>query len=115
MARVGLRHPLDPVCYDNPPWRKVTLTLRIEHTVQLWKEGDTCVARAVPLDVLSCGETPEEARANLTDAVDLFLKTAALHGTLVEVLEECGYVRENDEWRAPKLLLSETVTQVVHA
>ncbi len=91
------------------------MTIRIEHTVQIWKEGDTYVARAVPLDVMSCGESPEEARKNLTEAVDLFLKTASAHGTLVEVLEECGYVREGAEWRAPKLLLSETVTQAVSA
>ena len=91
------------------------MTVRIKHTVQVWKEGDTYVARAVPLDVLSCGQTSEEARKNLTQAVDLFLKTASAHGTLVEVLEECGYVRQGDEWRAPKLLLSETVTQSVHA
>ena len=91
------------------------MTVRIEHTIQLWKEGDTYVARAVPLDVMSCGDTPEEARKNLAEAVDLFLKTASAHGTLVEVLEECGYVRQGDEWRAPRLLLSETVTQSVHA
>lgn len=91
------------------------MTVRIEHTVQVWKEGDTYVARAVPLDVMSCGETSEEARKNLAEAVDLFLKTASNHGTLVEILEECGYVRKGNEWHAPKLLLSETVTQSVHA
>lgn len=91
------------------------MTLRIEHTVQVWKEGNTYVARAAPLDVMSCGDTPDEARKNLAEAVDLFLKTASAHGTLLEVLEECGYVREDDNWRAPKLLLSETVTQSVHA
>jgi len=91
------------------------MTVRIEHTVQVWKEGDTYVARAAPLEVMSCGETPDEARKNLTEAVDLFLKTASAHGTLVEILEECGYVRQGNEWRAPKLLLSETVTQSVHA
>jgi len=91
------------------------MTVRIEHTVQVWKEGDTYVARAAPLEVMSCGETPDEARKNLTEAVDLFLKTASAHGTLVEILEECGYVRQGNEWRAPKLFLSETVTQSVHA
>ncbi len=73
------------------------MTVRIEHTVQVWKEGDTYVARAAPLEVMSCGETPDEARKNLTEAVDLFLKTASAHGTLVEILEECGYVRQGNE------------------
>lgn len=89
------------------------MTIKIEHTVQVWKEGETYVARAVPLDVMSCGDTPEEARKNLAEAVELFLKTASAHGTLIEILEEGGYVLEGNEWRAPKLLLSETVTQSV--
>lgn len=91
------------------------MTVWIEHTVQVWKEGDTYVARAVPLDVMSCGETSDGARKNLAEAVDLFLKTASVHGTLTEVLEESGYAREGDRWRAPKLLVSETVTHSVHA
>jgi predicted RNase H-like HicB family nuclease len=91
------------------------MAIRVEHTVQVWKEGDTYVARAVPLDVLSCGDTPEEARANLREAVGLFLKTAAEHGTLVAVLEESGCTLQGDEWRAPELVLTETVTQSVEA
>lgn len=91
------------------------MTVRIEQTIQVWKEGGTYVAKAAPLDVMSCGESPDRARKNLAEAVHLFLKTASAHGTLTEVLEECGYVREGDEWRAPKLLLSGTVTQSVDA
>lgn len=91
------------------------MTIRVEHTVQVWKEGDAYVAKAVPLDVMSCGDSPEEARANLAEAVALFLKTASDHGTLVEVLEECGYVWQDDEWRAPKLVFTETITQSVPA
>jgi len=47
--------------------------------------------------------------------VALFFKTVSAHGTLVDVLEECGYRRVNDEWRAPTLLSSETVTQAISA
>jgi predicted RNase H-like HicB family nuclease len=91
------------------------MTIRIEHTVQVWREDTSYVARALPLDVLSCGPTPEDARRNLSEAVALFLKTASAHGTLTEVLEECGYRRVNDEWRAPTLLSSETVSQAIPA
>ena len=72
-------------------------------------------AEATPLDVMSWGATPEEARRNLEEAVALFVKTASAHGTLSEVLEECGYKRVNDDWRAPTLLSVETVSQAVHA
>ena len=64
---------------------------------------------------MSCGATLEEARRNLEEAVALFLKTASDHGALSEVLEECGYRRVNNDWRAPTLLSSETVNQAVHA
>lgn len=37
------------------------MTLRFEHTAQVGKEGDAYVARAMPLDVMSCGDTAEES------------------------------------------------------
>lgn len=91
------------------------MTLRIQHLVQVWEEEGVYVARAVPLDVMSCAENPDDARRNLAEAVELFLKTASAEGTLEEVLAECGYVRDGEDWRAPKLLVSESVTQAVHA
>ncbi len=51
---------------------------------------------AVPeLDVSSCGETEEEARKNIQDAVRGFLETSEAMGTLEEILEEAGYQKEN--------------------
>ena len=62
----------------------------IEFTVQIWKEGNQFVAHAMPLDVMSSGKTPEEARRALDEAVHLFLVTASDMGTLEEVLEDAG-------------------------
>ena len=73
----------------------------IEFTVQIWKEGDQYVAHAMPLDVMSSGRTPEEARKALHEAVHLFLTTASDMGTLEEVLEEAGYEFRQGEWIAP--------------
>ncbi len=53
------------------------MTQDIEYTVQIWKEGNQFVAHAMPLDVMSSGSTPEEARKALAEAVHLFLMTAA--------------------------------------
>jgi predicted RNase H-like HicB family nuclease len=39
----------------------------------------------MPLDVMSSGKTPDEARKALDEAVHLFLATAADLGTLEEV------------------------------
>ncbi len=66
-------------------------TQDIEYTVHIWKEGYQFVAHAMPLDIASSGQTPEEARKALDEAVHLFLVTAADMGTLEEVLQEAGY------------------------
>ena len=63
----------------------------IEYTVQIWKEGNQFVAHAMPLDVMSSGKTPEEARKALDEAVHLFLVTADDIGTLNEILQETRY------------------------
>ncbi len=63
---------------------------------QIWQEGDQFVAHAMPLDVMSAGETVEDARSALVEAVDLFLTTATEMGTLSEVLEESGYEFQQD-------------------
>ena len=49
----------------------------IEYTVHIWKEGNQFVAHAMPLDVMSSGGTPEQARRALDEAVHVFLVTAA--------------------------------------
>jgi predicted RNase H-like HicB family nuclease len=61
----------------------------IDYNVQIWREGKQFIAHAMPLDVASCGETPEAARLALNEAVKLFITSAEEHGTLDEVLEAC--------------------------
>ena len=65
--------------------------MNIEYTVQIWKEGNQHIAHATPLDVVSSGQTQENAKAALKEAVHLFLNTALEMGTLEDVLNECGY------------------------
>ncbi len=76
-------------------------TLDIEFTANIWQEGDQFIAHAMPLDVMSAGRTPEEARKALDEAVHLFLVTAADVGTLEQVLDEGGYSFEQGKWIAP--------------
>jgi predicted RNase H-like HicB family nuclease len=65
--------------------------MRIDYTVQIWREGKQYVAHAMPLDVASSGKTPEAARQAVDEAVRVFLATATEHGTLEEVREDAGY------------------------
>ncbi len=77
--------------------------MRIDYTVQIWKEGSQFVAHAMPLDVASAGRTPDEARAALDEAVRLFLSTANQMGTLPEVLQECSYELRDGAWTLPEV------------
>jgi predicted RNase H-like HicB family nuclease len=75
--------------------------VKIEYTVHIWKEDDQFVAHAMPLDVMSSGETADQARAVLDEAVHLFLTTCASQGSLDEVLREAGYEEQCGEWTSP--------------
>lgn len=75
--------------------------MRIEYTVQIWKEGNQYVAHAMPLDVMSSGRSPENAREALQEAVSLFIQTAREMGTLEEVLEDSGYELKAGDWSSP--------------
>ena len=90
-------------------------TKNIEYTVQIWKEGDQFVAHAMPLDVMSSGTTPEEARKALDEAVHLFLVTAMDIGTLEEVLQEVGYEFKEEMWVSPSWVAVEKHSAVVGA
>jgi len=76
--------------------------MRVDYTVHIWKEGSQYVAHAMPIDVVSAGGTPDQARAALDEAVRLFLSTAQEMGTLREVLEECSYEFHEGSWHAPE-------------
>jgi predicted RNase H-like HicB family nuclease len=76
----------------------------ISFTVHIFKEGATYVAHAPELDVSSCGDTDEQARRNIQDAVRGFLETCAEMGTLEEILLEAGYQRDGQTWRAPEFV-----------
>ncbi len=75
--------------------------MHIDYTVQIWKEDSQFVAHAMPIDVMSSGQTPEEARIVLDEAVHLFIVTAADRGTLEEILQETGYKLQNGNWVSP--------------
>lgn len=79
-------------------------------TVHIFKEGDTYVAHVPELDVSSCGSTAEQARSNIADAVRGFLEASEQMGTLDEILQEAGYEREGESWRAPEFVALDRLT-----
>ena len=61
---------------------------QLTFTLQVFREEKLYVAYNPELDVSSCGESVEEAKENLRDAVSGFLKSAHKHGTLDVILKE---------------------------
>ena len=89
--------------------------MEIGYTIQIWSEGSQFIAHAMPLDVASSGATPQEARVAVDEAVRLFIQTAREHGTLDEVLEDSGYVRDGAVWRSPDWVCFEKHTALLIA
>jgi predicted RNase H-like HicB family nuclease len=89
--------------------------MKVDYTVQIWKEDGQFIAHAMPIDVVSSGGTVSDARAALEEAVQLFLETTREIGTLQEVLEECGYEIHEGSWRAPEWIAVERHTALLSA
>lgn len=85
----------------------------ITFTMQVFKEGPSFVAHTPELDVSSAGKTVEEAKARLREAVEAFVEEAQRMGTLTEILEEAGYERTAEGWKAPDLLAQERAVVLV--
>lgn len=87
----------------------------ISFTVRLLREGDAFVAHVPELDVCSCGDTIENARRNVREAVIGFLRSAERMGTLNEILEEAGYRLHGERWIAPEFVAIDQLTVNVPA
>jgi predicted RNase H-like HicB family nuclease len=78
--------------------------MKLDYTVQVWREDGQYIAHAMPLDVASFGATPEAARQAVDEAIRVFLLAADEHGTLKEVLQDAGYRRSGKQWSSPAWL-----------
>lgn len=58
---------------------------RFHLTAVIWKEGRKYVSKCPELGVASCGTSPEQARAALEEAVELYLTNAKKLGLLEDV------------------------------
>jgi predicted RNase H-like HicB family nuclease len=76
----------------------------ISYTVHIFREGGTYVAYVPELDLSSCGATGDDAHRNIRDAVNGFLETSAVMGTLDAILEEAGYKRKDGSWEPPEFV-----------
>ncbi len=84
--------------------------MKIEFTSLIFKEGPAFVSYCPELRVASCGDTVEEARQRLPEAVRLFLEESQRIGTLQDILREEGFVPTGPgegSWSPPPLIATE--------
>jgi predicted RNase H-like HicB family nuclease len=60
--------------------------MKATFTAVMWEEEGTYVSRCPEIDVSSAGDTAEEALANLTEAIELWLANARELGIMDEYL-----------------------------
>ena len=83
---------------------------RIVYRAEFFKEGDLYVALAPELNVSSFGETLEEAKRSIQEAVEAFVEECERMGTLEEVMEEAGFVKRDDRWLPRQPVAAELLT-----
>ena len=69
----------------------ILVVVAIDYRVEVRREENQFIAHALPINVASPGDSPENARKALDEAVRVFIASAKAHGTLKEVLEGAGY------------------------
>ena len=65
-------------------------------TIELWRKKGWYVAKSPELDFISQGNTPEEAKKNLKEVINIQFQEMEEMGTLEDYLSECGFKAEND-------------------
>ena len=69
--------------------------MNINITIEIWQKGKWYVARCPELDFISQGQSPDEAKRNLQEVIQIQIEEMESLGTLEDYFQECGYVWEN--------------------
>ena len=77
--------------------------------VEIFREGDLYVGLCPDLDVSSYGKTIEEAKRSVREALEAFVEECTTMGTLIEVLEEAGFVGQDGTWLSRQPVSAELV------
>ncbi|MCW3133920.1 MAG: hypothetical protein N2V78_06300 [Methanophagales archaeon] len=82
---------------------------RISLEIKVFKEGDVYVALCPELNVSSYGDDIESAKESLREALEAFLEECEEMGTLQEVLEDAGFVKEKENWILEEPVIKEKI------
>lgn len=70
---------------------KAGIRMEMRLPVLIVKKEKWYVSSCPILDVFSQGDTQQEAKKNIIEALSLFLTSCYEHGTLEAVLQQCGF------------------------
>ena len=70
--------------------------MQLKGTIQIWRKGKWYVAKCPELDFVSQGDSPEEAKHNLFELIQIQFEEMRSLGTLNDYLQEYGYTQENE-------------------
>ena len=82
---------------------------KISLRIKIFKEDDVYVALSPELNVSSFGDTIEDARKSVKEAVEAFIDECERMGTLEEVLEESGFSQFDDFGESRKPVAEENL------
>ena len=83
--------------------------MEISVKIEIFKEGDVYSALAPELHISSFGDTPEDAKNSVYEAIEAFVEECREMGTLEEILEESGFSKLTDSWVSRKPLSEENL------
>jgi predicted RNase H-like HicB family nuclease len=81
--------------------------------VEIFKEEDLYIAVCPSLNVSSYGETEDEAKRSLVEAIEAFIEECDKMGTLDEVLEEAGFIQSGKRRYSRRPLKEETLALAI--
>ena len=85
---------------------------KVIYKAEIFAEGDCFVGYCRELDVSSFGDTPDDAKASLQEAIEAFFEGCEYMGTLDDVLVESGFVKSGDTWKLRERVTEERVAIV---
>ena len=83
---------------------------QIVFRAEFFRERDLYVGLAPELNVSSFGETLDEAKGSLKEAVEGFLEECETMGTLEEVIQEAGFEKKGSQWLPRQPVAAELLT-----
>ncbi|MCY3544053.1 MAG: type II toxin-antitoxin system HicB family antitoxin [Chloroflexota bacterium] len=85
---------------------------KVMYKAEIFQEDDCFVGYCRELDVSSFGDTPEDAKVSLQEAIEAFLEGCEYLGTLDNVLTESGFAKFGDTWKLRERITEDKIAVV---